>query len=126
MTQVEEEDYRVKNAREGRAIFLPGKSVEEMKAIIAAERAEADAKVKPLKLTAEEATTFADAIDTVCIRMNQAENVFALLARIQQDGEYEGHSGLADVAHLAAAALGALGNAELDALNKLSNRLMAG
>lgn len=76
-------------------------------------------------MTAEEAVTFADAIDTVCIRMNQAENVFALLARIQQDGEYEGHFVLADMAHLAAAALGALGNAELDTLNKLSNRLMA-
>ncbi|NEX47734.1 hypothetical protein [Pseudotabrizicola algicola] len=124
--QADQEDYRVKNAREGRAIYVPGKSAEEMKAIIAAEKAEADAKVPPLKLTAEEATTFADAIDTVCIRMSQAENVFALLARIQQDGEYEGHHGLADMAHLAAAALGALGNSELDTLNKLSNRIMTG
>lgn len=122
----EEEDYRVKNAREGTACYLPGKTTEEMKAILAAERAAADAKVKPLKLTAEELTAFADAIDTVCIRVNQAENVFALLARIQQDGEYEGHFELADMAHLAAAALGALGNNELDKLNKLSNRLMAG
>ena len=28
----EEEDYRVKNAREGRAFYLPGRSVEEIAA----------------------------------------------------------------------------------------------
>jgi hypothetical protein len=74
-------------------------------------------------LTPEEAASYADAIATVCIRVSQAENVFALLARIKEDGDYAEHHGLADMAHLAAVALGALGNAELDTLNKLSSRL---
>ncbi|MCU0898953.1 MAG: hypothetical protein MUC82_00490 [Cypionkella sp.] len=126
MTQADQEDYRVKNAREGKAIYIPGKSVEEMKVILAAEKAEKDAKVPPLKLTAEEAATYADAIDLVCVRLKQAEHTFALLARIQQDGEYEGHYGLPAIANCAAAALHALGEAELDTLNKLSIRLMAG
>lgn len=74
-------------------------------------------------VSTDEAVTYADAIATVCIRVSQAENVFALLARIKEDGDYAEHHGLADMAHLAAVALGALGNAELDTLNKLSSRL---
>lgn len=33
-----QEDYRVKNAREGKAIYLPGKSIEQMKAELRGER----------------------------------------------------------------------------------------
>lgn len=127
MTSVhEEEDYRIKNAREGKALYIPGKSVDAIKAELATKKAEADALVKPLKLTADEVVAYADAIGTVCIRVNQAENVFALLARIHQDSDYDQHYGLADMADLAAAALAALGNAELDTLNKLSARLEHG
>jgi hypothetical protein len=79
-----------------------------------------------IAMTAEEAVTFADAIAKVSIRVNQAENLFALLDRLHGDGDYQCHHGLEAIAAFAAEALGALGNAELDTLNKLSNRLTAG
>ena len=49
---VEPEDYRVKNAREGKAIYIPGKSVEEMAAQSAKSKAgKAQSETSPDLLT---------------------------------------------------------------------------
>lgn len=117
------EDYRVKAAREGRAFYVPGRSAEEARAIIAAERAAADAKVAPIRFTAEEVTRYTRALSDVSIRMSEAENVFALLARIIQGGDFPGHFGIADMASLAAKALGAVGEYELEDLEHLYAQL---
>lgn len=125
MTGAVEEDYRVKNAREGKAVYLPGKTTEQMRAILAAEAAEANAKVRPLTFTAEEVERFVQALSEVCIRINQAETVFALLSEVQAGGDHRGHHGLADMAGLAAKALGSLGEKEVEDLATLRNRLRA-
>ena len=117
------EDYRVKNAREGRALYVPGRSVEEVKAIMAAEQAAADAKVPPIRFTAAEVALFTRALGDVSIRMAEAEHVFALLARILEDGDLDGHFGIAAMASLASKALGAMGDKELEALEHLTSRL---
>lgn len=117
------EDYRVKAAREGRAFYVPGRSAEEARAILAAERAAADAKVAPIRFTAEEVTRYTRALDDVSIRVMEAENVFALLARILEDGDYDGHFGIAAVASLAAKALGDVCAKELEDLEHLTAQL---
>lgn len=82
--------------------------------------------MRNVEMTAEQSAEFADALNEVVLRVSQAENVFALLGRLKSDGDFDGHHGLADMAELAAKALGALGDRELDTLTTLSNRLTAG
>ncbi|MDP2739895.1 MAG: DUF1018 domain-containing protein [Pseudorhodobacter sp.] len=117
------EDYRVQAAREGKALYVPGRSAEEAKAILAAGRAVADAKVPPIRFTAEEVARYTRSLGDVVIRMSEAENVFALLARIIQDGDLADNFGIADMASLAAKALGDMGDKELEDLNHLTAQL---
>ncbi len=117
------EDYRVKAAREGRAFYVPGHTVEEAKAKLAAERAAADAKVPPIRFTAAEVALYTGALGDVSIRMAEAEQVFALLARILEDGDLTGHLGIAAMASLAARAVGAGTEKELEDLEHLTSRL---
>jgi hypothetical protein len=91
----EEEDYRVKNAREGRAIYVAGKSVEETKAGLAA----TDAWVT-LTLTAAEAGQLERATEELPYLLHHAEAVFALLHSGFVNGDLDGHSGVISLMEL--------------------------
>jgi hypothetical protein len=79
-----------------------------------------------IAMTHEEIARYTDALAEVARRTCEAENVFALLSRIQEGGDFSGHHGIADMASLAAKALSALGEKELEDLSKLQTRLMTG
>ena len=62
-------------------------------------------KVRMVPMTHEDISRYTDALAEVSKRMSEAENVFALLARIQQSGDFDGDFGIADMAAMAAGAL---------------------
>lgn len=119
----EQEDYRVKNAREGKAFYIPGRPVEEVKAEIAAKRKQENDAMPSHKFTAEENTRYLDALDEVVRCIDQAENVFALLARIQMEGDFDGHFGLSAMPALASKALASMADKEMEHLSELAARL---
>ncbi|WP_439526863.1 hypothetical protein [Roseovarius mucosus] len=80
-----EEDYRVKNAREGRAIYSPGKTVEEIKA----EQSTLRALRVELKMTDDQANRFCDSLDDVAFLYTSAANLFDLI----QEGASSGFAG---------------------------------
>jgi len=57
-------------------------------------------------MTHKDISRFTDAWAEIATCINEAENVFALLARIQQSGEFDGFFGIVDMAAVAAGAFG--------------------
>jgi hypothetical protein len=78
-----------------------------------------------LALTHADATRFTNAVQEVSVLVNQAENVFALLALLIQEGDHAGHFGLHDMAALAGKALAGFGELQNEDLAKLSSHLRA-
>ena len=77
----EPEDYRVKNAREGKAFFSPGRSVEERNAITAKERAEAsEVQIRTIALTAQQWSLIDTAIPDLIKLLDDVYHVFFHLA----------------------------------------------
>lgn len=91
------EDYRVKNAREGKAIYVPGKTDAEIRAA-----AEIPA---PVALTREKALKLADRIEDTTHLLYNAEAICRFLAELLEDGDYRGHLGVSAVLTLAGRAL---------------------
>lgn len=77
MTTAEAEDYRVKNAREGKAIYIAGKDKRDWEAM--QERRKAPQEVK-LNITQEEASGIHDKLDEVVYLYSNAANVFEMIS----------------------------------------------
>ncbi|MBV2360989.1 hypothetical protein KUH32_14580 [Thalassococcus sp. CAU 1522] len=77
-----DEDYRVKNAREGRALYVPGKTAEEDHAEAAKRRIEGMTVQHRLKLdfTKDEFAAVSSAADNVGAYLWEAASAFDLLA----------------------------------------------
>lgn len=71
-----EEDYRVKNARDGRAFYQPGKSVKQVKAELAASAAERATRRHCLAVSALELQDQADRLNELQGLVYRAQTVF--------------------------------------------------
>ena len=119
----EEEDYRVKNAREGKAIFIPGRDAEDMKAEEAMKRAAADAFVPPVQFTNDELDRYLEAADELPVLLARAENAFGLICELLQGQDYCGHFGIGDLAYLASRAFASASEKEGEDIAQLGSRL---
>jgi hypothetical protein len=119
----EEEDYRVKNAREGKAIYIPGRDVEDMKAEEAAKRAAADGWIPPVQFTDDELDRYLEAADELPVLLARAENAFSLICELLQGQGYTGHFGIGDLAYLASRAFASAAMTEGENIAQLGSRL---
>jgi hypothetical protein len=76
-----------------------------------------------LSLTKPEVDAFVAAVQDASLITSQVENVAALLALIIQEGDHDGHFGIADMAALTSRALAGFGEAHNEALVNLGSRL---
>lgn len=115
-----EEDYRVKNAREGRAIFSPGKTIEEIKA----EQATMRALRVQLTMTEDQANRFCDSLDDVDFLYQSAAQLFDLI----REGAVSGftgadHPGIVAACEFASIALRHKAETDGEAVNELGRML---
>ncbi len=73
--------------------------------------------------TTSEMADFADAVVSMSVLMNNAENAFGFLALLHEHGDHTGHIGFGAIAHLCCRALASCGDKEGAMLEKLANRL---
>ncbi|MFN3970888.1 MAG: hypothetical protein ACK4L4_05865 [Gemmobacter sp.] len=90
-------EWRAKQAREGRAIYVPGRTDEEI-------RAEAEAPA-PFSLTKGQARVLAERVEDSMLLLVDAQEALAFLARLHRDGDHDGHLGFGAVASLAERAI---------------------
>ena len=112
----EEEDYRVKNAREGRAFYLPGRTVEEIAADTAKEaerRAQVSSRTVALKVAEWEALD--TAIPDVIEILFDVGRVFSMLAWTDDLD----NPGINSIMRIAARAVRSMEGKEIDALDRL-------
>lgn len=118
MTSIEE-DYRVKNAREGKAFYQPGKTVEQINA------AEGQRMLRvQLTMTDEQATRFCDSLDDVTYLYENAASLFDLI----QEGAVDGwsganHPGIVAACEFASIALRHKAETDGEAVHGLGNML---
>lgn len=115
-------EFRLRMAREGRAIYTPGRSVEEVKAELAAsaERAQRPIKVAFDVTEAEFAaldTALPDAVELI----EDAAEVFAMLAETMRSADVQ--VGMPSVLRLAARAMRSAQGKEIVAIEKLDSKL---
>ena len=82
-------------------------------------------KAVTITIPQADAARFTNAMQDVAVLVNQAENVFALLALRIRDGDHTGHFGLHDMAALAGNALAGFGELQNEDLAELSLHMRA-
>lgn len=107
-----DEDYRLKYAREGRALYVPGKTQEE----IMAEAAEIE--VFNMSIATHDADRYDKALNNAVYLYENAGNVFECLQQMIIDGHLERH--ICAVAYLSSVAMQAKANTEGAALEELA------
>ncbi|MCX7299914.1 MAG: hypothetical protein NTX73_05975 [Rhodobacterales bacterium] len=114
------EDYRLKNARQGKAAYLPGKSEEEIKVIAAKEEAQRSARLpRTLLLTNQQWSDLDTAIPDLIELLNDVGNMCFDLS-YEQDLD---QPWVNSVLRLAARAIRGMEEKEIDVLEKLDNAI---
>lgn len=111
-------EFRTRMAAEGKAIYVPGKTVEEVKA----ERDARRSRTITLTLTAEQAEVFQRAAFDVAIAATQAENAFIFMGKVVSGGDHEGEIGIGDALQLMGRGMGFFGErGDTEDLQELSD-----
>lgn len=132
----DEEDYRVKNAREGRAVYVPGRSVEEVRAEIAKLQGrlntpKANTKSKgaepviTVTMTEQQFSTFENATAEVPYLLSHAGNVFDFLFSVKAAGFDAGDSGYLSIFELCGRAFRTAAEKEGEAIADLDRLIRA-
>ncbi len=118
-------EWRLKQAAEGRAIYIPGKTVEQVKAERAAVSAEAAKRhAVTLDLSAADLDAMDKALPDLAEAIRDAAQVFTFLAENRSAGTVDPEDrGLTSIMRLAARAMRGLEDRELPALDVLDGEL---
>lgn len=77
----------------------------------------------PININTKDAAAFQITLLDTQLIVSRAENVFMFLSRVIEDGDYDGHHGIADMAALAGCALAAFGEQHNEVLAGIGRAL---
>lgn len=117
-------EWRLRQAREGRAIYLPGKSIEEVKASMAMKANKGPAETVEISLPLDQARVMAEAASETEYLLGCASEVFGLIWSGLASGFLDrNEAGLSAVLDLCSRAMRGAAEKEGEAVGRLAREL---
>ncbi|CUH80723.1 hypothetical protein [Tropicibacter naphthalenivorans] len=118
----QEEDYRAVNAREGKALFIPGKTDEQMKSEYEQREAKANTPLTvELTMTNREADRLCDALDEVLYTYKRAATLFDFMYEALASGYFGAdHPGILALCEVSGKAFSAAAEGDGDFVERMN------